>query len=304
MSRPATAAGCGRGLPPTPGPPWPASLLIVVILGIRATLPAATTGPWHAHGFVLAASLDILLAVMLVVVRRRRRRPASYPASELRTWLTNILALAVAVITVLALLALFKVQFGPIRPAPLKLKLKGGGLPATHLPRPPHGSASSLPGYLLYAVAGLLVLAAIGGCLYLLWSRRTRQPDGLDADVEVVTDDTALRAAVASGRSALQAVDDARAAIIACYVAMETRLAGAGAARTVAETPDELLERAQRTGLLRGEAAPRLVSLFYEARFSTHPLPASARDRAAEALDAISAELDTSRLASAAGGAA
>jgi hypothetical protein len=44
-------------------------------------------------------------------------------------------------------------------------------------------------------------------------------------------------------------------------------------------------------GVIRGTAAAVLTSLFYEARFSTHPLSASARDAARQALDAISAEL-------------
>ena len=55
-----------------------------------------------------------------------------------------------------------------------------------------------------------------------------------------------------SGRSALRTVDDARAAIIACYVAMENSLAERGAARAVADTPDELLARATRAAWCAG----------------------------------------------------
>jgi hypothetical protein len=44
--------------------------------------------------------------------------------------------------------------------------------------------------------------------------------------------------------------------------------------------------------LLHGAAASRLTQLFYEARFSSHALPATAKDEAREALDAISADLD------------
>ena len=87
-----------------------------------------------------------------------------------------------------------------------------------------------------------------------------------------------------SGRSALRTVDDARAAIIACYAAMETSLAERGAAREAADTPDELLARATTSGVVRGGAAARLTALFYEARFSSHPLAASQRDEAERAL--------------------
>lgn len=105
-------------------------------------------------------------------------------------------------------------------------------------------------------------------------------------------DDAAdLRGAVTSGRAALRLLDDARAAIIACYAAMEQSLAEAGAVRSAADTPDELLARATATGIVRGDAAARLTRLFYEARFSSHPLNRSERDEAAAALEELAAGL-------------
>jgi hypothetical protein len=74
-------------------------------------------------------------------------------------------------------------------------------------------------------------------------------------------------------------------------VAMERRLAERGAARGAADTPDELLARAVAAGVVRGGAAGRLTALFYEARFSTHPLVAGQRDAASAALDDLAAEL-------------
>jgi hypothetical protein len=100
-----------------------------------------------------------------------------------------------------------------------------------------------------------------------------------------------LREAVAEGRAALAGIDDARAAIIACYVAMERSLAERGTARGAADTPDELLARAVASGVVRGGAAGRLTALFYEARFSTHPLDGGQRDAASAALDEIAGEL-------------
>ena len=68
-----------------------------------------------------------------------------------------------------------------------------------------------------------------------------------------------LREAVRSGQAALHEIDDARLAIIACYVAMEQSLAKAGAVRAAAETPDELLDRAATAGLVHGAEAARLT---------------------------------------------
>ncbi|MDQ2811403.1 MAG: DUF4129 domain-containing protein [Actinomycetota bacterium] len=112
-----------------------------------------------------------------------------------------------------------------------------------------------------------------------------------------------LREAVESGRSALRTLDDARAAIIACYLAMETHLAERGTARAIADTPDELLARARTTGLVRGTAAARLTELFYEARFSSHPLDRGHRDAAAHALDELADALAPAETAPAEAGA-
>ena len=68
------------------------------------------------------------------------------------------------------------------------------------------------------------------------------------------------------GALALRTVDDARAAIIACYLAMEQSLAERGTARSLADTPDEVLSRARARGVVRGTAAARLTALFYEVR--------------------------------------
>jgi hypothetical protein len=59
----------------------------------------------------------------------------------------------------------------------------------------------------------------------------------------------------------------------------------------VADTPDELLARAAGQGLVHGNAAARLTVLFYEARFSTHPMPFTKRDEAQQALGELAASL-------------
>ena len=142
-------------------------------------------------------------------------------------------------------------------------------------------------GPILYALLIIAIVAAVVVSIW--WSTRLRLPAAPLVIEDVSTEE--LRAAVAEGRAALAGIDDARAAIIACYVAMERRLADRGTARGAADTPDELLARAVASGAVRGGAAGRLTALFYEARFSTHPLGAGQRDAASAALDELADEL-------------
>ena len=142
---------------------------------------------------------------------------------------------------------------------------------------------------LLYTLLVLVLLAGIAVSIW--WARRLRPSLGAREDALIVEDSEDLREAVESGRSALRTVDDARAAIIACYLAMEQSLAERGTARSLADTPDELLARARASGVVRGTAASRLTALFYEARFSSHPLGPAQRDAAERALDELAAAL-------------
>jgi hypothetical protein len=128
-----------------------------------------------------------------------------------------------------------------------------------------------------------------------LWRSRPGRPPFEPPDDETPDTPAELARAVDSGRQALRELDDARAAIIRCYLAMERTLAEAGAARGIAETPDELLARAVADGLVGRAPASRLTVLFYEARFSTHPMPAYRRDDAEQALAELAATLPDSR---------
>jgi hypothetical protein len=61
--------------------------------------------------------------------------------------------------------------------------------------------------------------------------------------------------------------------------------------RAAADTPDELLARAASQGLVGGDWPARLTALFYEARFSTHPMSRALRDDAERALSELAASL-------------
>lgn len=146
--------------------------------------------------------------------------------------------------------------------------------------------------FLLIVGLSLLVLAAVlAGAV--LWRRlrqaqrppRTGAFGTFDSEQEVLAD------AVDSGRRALLDGADARAAVIACYAAMEESLADSGVARRASDSPQDLLERAAGSGLLTGQGAGTLTALFREARYSTHPMDDGHRQRAADALTDIAAQL-------------
>lgn len=105
-------------------------------------------------------------------------------------------------------------------------------------------------------------------------------------------EDEALADALLAGRAAL-AGDDTRAAIIACYAAMEASLERIGITRERSDSPSDLLQRAMNRDLpgTGTEAAVTLTALFREARFSSHPMTAQQFEAARGALDAVTATL-------------
>jgi hypothetical protein len=288
-------------------------LVILVVAGLRGEVAAPRwNGPLKADGIAIGLALEVILAALLTVTLRRdsaarraaERRPYTgedvdiEPSAALRftlKWLLGACMVAVAVVLI-SDLHLHFLSKGKLPPTPPALngkhKLKtpplpqhhGGGL-ALHIPWAP----------ILY---GLLVIALVAAVVISIWwSNRLRQAAAPALMEDVGADE--LREAVESGRAALAEISDARAAIIACYVAMERSLADRGTSRTAADTPDELLARAVGAGTVRGPAAGRLTTLFYEARFSTHPVAAGQRAAASAALDELAAELAAAESAAA-----
>jgi hypothetical protein len=265
-----------------------ALLLLIVIAGISAAGPAVGgRGPWRQDALAIGIGLEVALGLLQIAmaIRVRRSPAAGHLATVLRSWVRSLAALVMIAIVAVAVGNLIGTRTGGSRVQRIL-----AGKPAKHNgPKLPRGSAGSAPnlGYILFA---LVVLVAIIACVVMITRLLRNAPRGYAGEPAIDEADE-LRQAVESGRTALRSVDDARAAIIACYLAMEGSLARAGTARTAAETPDELLGKAAAAGLIHGPAAARLTGLFYEARFSSHLLPASAKDDARQALEAISAEL-------------
>jgi len=276
-------------------------LVVLVIAGLRGTVSAPRwTGPLRTDGVAIGIALEVIFGAAVLVLRGRAaaaRRAAEgqpytgevkeiEPAEALRFTLTYLLVMCMIGIGVILISDLHLHFFTkPLRlPALPRVK----GTPKAHVGGAGNGHPLHIPlGPILY---GLLIAALVAAVVVSIWwSSRLRRPAAPLIIKDVDTEE--LEAAVAEGRAALQEIDDARAAIIACYVAMERSLADRGTARDAADTPDELLARAVAAGIVRGTAAGKLTSLFYEARFSTHPLSASQREAARAALDDISAEL-------------
>jgi len=305
-------------------------LTALAIVGLRGPVASPRwDGPLKAYGVIIGLVLEAVLGTLLVItfVRERDARrqheqelaarsavpggPAARGgtdddderdvAGSLRFLLKLALGTAMAAIAVLLLLNLPLHLFtGKPRRLPVIHLLGPTATPTPALGRTGSGAHVSIPlAPIWYSLLVVALLAALAVSVW--WARRLAKAVPLPAAAadEIAEDEEGLREAVASGRAAMADLDDARAAIIACYAAMEASLAERGTARGVAGTPSELLSRARDRGIVKGGAAGQLTALFYEARFSTHPLGARERAAAVAALDELSAELGD--VASAAG---
>jgi hypothetical protein len=289
-------------------------LILLALAGLRGALDAPRwNGPLRGAGIGVGLALIAVLVTLFVLtwLRHRAARADAVPvdsalagretemdvAGKLRIVLLGMLSLGSISIVVALLYAAHLHLLVPARPRkPLPQTQRTP--PPIRLPRTrPHaGTHLSIPFALIgYSLLVLALIAAI--VLSIRWSARLRAPARLGREATGEEDSEDLREAVESGRSALRTLDDARAAIIACYLAMEQSLAERGAARAIADTPDELLARATRSKIVRGTSAARLTALFYEARFSSHPMDQAQRQAAEQALDELAAALAAPPLA-------
>jgi hypothetical protein len=270
-----------------------ACLLALAAVGLRGTVPRpALDGSFRHDGLLIAAAGEAVLACLMIalLVRRSRAPDDAIIAARLRKPLTYIVVTALIAIPVAYLFDISAHVHLPPRPARRGTGSRGAPVrvPRSHLVSDRIVIIIILVLVAAVAIYGLArFIAAYRGT----WTGRRRGAASAAIEPSADDDEAGLLEVVESGRSALRLLDDARAAIIACYAAMEQTLARAGTARAAADTPYELLLRAADQGLIRTDAATRLTALFYEARFSSHPMPPTRRDDAQQALTELAASL-------------
>jgi hypothetical protein len=271
-----------------------ALLVAAVVAGLRGEIPPLRFhGPLRDYAVAIGLALEAVLAALMtaLVIRRRRAPQQAGPAIRLRGILGAALTVGLTGIPLGLLLANLPKPRTRVRPSN-QFQRPGSTRGPSRSPGPIPSHLSHLPvGAILTALLVIALVAAVIACVLMLRRQAGHATRAVLLADDEDDDEQSLREAVESGRAALRELDDARTAIIACYLAMERSLAGAGAARGAAETPDELLARAAAAGLVRGDAAGTLTTLFYEARFSSHPLPAASRTAAQRALGDLAVSL-------------
>jgi uncharacterized protein DUF4129 len=283
-----------------------AVLLAVAVTGLRARGTFAHGGNQTAAGAsgavlatVLSAAegLAVIAFVIVVASARPRRQPKDDDEEEdEELWRPKIPWWAKAVGVLLAVAALvtpFAVLFTR-KPRQLGPRPLPGGPPKVSLGHAASSSASDVWPLIIGMVIAIAVVVALT-----LLGRRKRSARTEPKNRARLA---ALLASVAAGSAALSAGGEPRAAIIACYTAMERGFAAAGSAPAVADTPAEVLARATRAGLVRPEPAETLTGMFRRARYSTYPMTSADSRVAADALTEMRSDLGQSAAQSASRG--
>ncbi|MFD5919936.1 DUF4129 domain-containing protein [Kitasatospora sp. NPDC058201] len=262
-------------------------------------LGTAATGPVGTIGWVVLLALGWVVLVGRYTSRLREEvRHLTGPTP----WAERLRACAVTLLTalVLAVPVLMMVLHVRARPEPVARDLPQVMPTTTMPPGDPAVEAAqddALHGGVLALLGGILVLVLLAALVVavarrfgrLRFSRRPRPGAPLPAAPPRPGDVLAL--ALVTGRRALVG-DDARAAVIACYAAMEGSLAVSGVSRRDCDSPTELLDRAVSHDGVDPFHTRALTALFREARYSTHPMDDTHVQRARTALDAVAAGLE------------
>jgi uncharacterized protein DUF4129 len=275
-----------------------AVLLALTAAGLRSRGPfshAPDRALAGASGAVLATALAategvaLVAFVLVLVLARPRRKPKpdedEPPRPPFPWWAKALAVLASAAVLATPLAVLFTRGTRPrTGPPPARPGAAASGAAAPpRLPAPAHGSPWPLIAGMLVA---LLLLVALT-----VWSGRTRRRPARDRDRG---SRLALGESLDAGLAALAGTlspNDPRAAIIACYAAMERGFAAAGSAPVAADTPAEVLARAAGAGLVQSGSAHQMAGLFRRARYSSEPMTGADSAAAAAALDQMRADL-------------
>jgi len=165
--------------------------------------------------------------------------------------------------------------------------------------RPPGGAGDHVFWFLAVSTAVLMVVILTAVVVVRVRRRRyaapveAAAPAAPESVVEPASGSESLALAAERGLAEVGDLSrEPREAIIACYAAMENALANApGAAPQDSDTPSEVLARAVEHQALQSGSATELVTLFAEARFSTHVMNEGHRETAERALRLVLDEL-------------
>ncbi len=142
--------------------------------------------------------------------------------------------------------------------------------------------------FLLYLIV-LLVRAGWRLLLGLRVHETALPPPGTSVPLPDVPEQ--LTGAAAEERRAKLIHGETRNAVVACWVDLEAAAAESGLPRQRAETPTEYVSRVLATWDIDDRALDDLAALYREARFSTHQITESHRERAVTDLDRLHADL-------------
>ena len=291
------------------------ALLALVVIALRGYLPGGDGPHVGSPPSVIAVALMPVLSLVSIVIllagviTSQHRLPLALPDAHpdrvrrpVRKGRVGLfLLVSLAVIAVFGAVSWAIYQLSVVHPA--SPSQSPGAQPsvaepsttAPPTPGPNVESPLSPDAMIVIGVsAGALILAAIVGLIVVGVGTRRRvhapaaEPESAPAEQAVSLAQVAemgLAAMIASGK-------DPRAAIIACYVAMESGLARAReVAPLISDTPSEVLARAFDRGVLRDASARELVILFEEARFSPHSMLEWQRMRAEQLLRIVLGDL-------------
>lgn len=301
-----------------------ALVVLVLVLGValRGHLPGAQPArrepPADNTAGLLAVLTLVIMCLLVIIVSivaslrdpRRAKQAARYEVpgggavGARRSWRFVLFIAAAILAWLLMMVLLARLRLPHLRGAPLSTPANtappgstpAGRTPAPRPPQPDPGQTDPVFWYLMFAMAALLVIVLVG-MVVLRARHRAAAPAPLvvgESGSEPVQPGPGSLA-LAAERGPAEVGDlsrEPREAIIACYAAMEHALASApGAAPQESDTPSEVLARAVEHEAIHAGSATELVTLFAEARFSTHVMNEGHREAAERALRLVLDEL-------------
>jgi hypothetical protein len=161
---------------------------------------------------------------------------------------------------------------------------------------PPEATAptAGAGGFVLAGLGVVILLVAVGVAWWLARGGRAIRFARIRPVIRTATPETAsrMRAAIDAGLTELDEADaDPRRAVIACWVRLERAAAEAGVPREPGDTSTDLVSRVLAGQRVSADVLATFAALYREARFASHQVDPSTRDRARAALRQIRSEL-------------